>query len=220
MARPSREDLRQQRRQAILKAAMKTFARRGYAAATIRAIAREAHIAQGTIYLYFASKRDILLALYRSMILESLEEILARPEKGDAEAFLRSLIVDRIGRFRRNAQAVRFAFTELPFHQELREKFHRDIALAQLERVQAFLQDRIAAGEFRPVRAEIVARAFQGMYAIFTLAETVFGDRAVARLTPEEIADEVVRLFLHGVLNQFAPQPKSTFERSNHATRD
>jgi len=202
VARPKREDLRMERRQAILDAAMKVFAQRGYAAATIRAIAREANIAQGTIYLYFPSKRDILLALYRSMILESLEEIMARPEKGDDEAFLRSLVVDRILRFRQNAQAVRFAFTELPFHDELREKFYREIALEQLGRIQAFLKDRIAKGRFRPLRPEIAARAFQGMYIIFALAEVVYDDPEVARFTPEEIADEVVRLFLCGARSQ------------------
>ena len=191
-----------ERRQAILDAAMKVFAQRGYAAATIRAIAREANIAQGTIYLYFPSKRDLLLALYRSMILESLEEIMARPEKGDDEAFLRSLVVDRIRRFRQNAQAVRFAFTELPFHDELREKFYREIALEQLGRIQAFLKDRIATGRFRPLRPEIAARAFQGMYVIFALAEVVYDDPEVARFTPEEIADEVVRLFLRGARSQ------------------
>ena len=202
MARPKREDHRLERRQAILDAAMKVFAQRGYAAATIRAIAREANIAQGTIYLYFPSKRDILLALYRSMILESLEEIMARPEKGDDEAFLTALVVDRIRRFRQNAQAVRFAFTELPFHDELREKFYREIALEQLGRIQAFLKDRVAQGKFRPLRAEIAARAFQGMYVIFALAEIVYDDPEVARFTPEEIADEVVRLFLYGARSQ------------------
>ena len=202
MARRRREDLRLERRQSILEAAMKVFAQRGYAAATIRAIAREANIAQGTIYLYFPSKRDLLLALYRSMILESLEEIMARPEKGDDEAFLRSLVVDRIRRFRQNAQAVRFAFTELPFHDELRKKFYREIALEQLGRIQAFLKDRIAKGSFRPLRPEIAARAFQGMYVIFALAEIVYDDPEVARFTPEEIADEVVRLFLRGARSQ------------------
>ncbi len=191
-----------ERRQAILDAAMKVFAQRGFAAATIRAIAREAKIAQGTIYLYFPSKRDILLALYRSMILESLEEIMARPEKGDDEAFLRSLVADRILRFRQNAQAVRFAFTELPFHDELREKFYREIALEQLGRIQSFLKERVAQGKFRPLRAEIAARAFQGMYVIFALAEIVYQDPEVARFTPEEIADEVVRLFLRGARSQ------------------
>lgn len=198
MARPRREELRKERRQAILDAAMKVFAQKGYAAATIRAIAREASIAQGTVYLYFSSKRDILLSLYRSMILESLEEILARPERSDDEAFLRSLLVDRIRRFRQNAPAVRFAFTELPFHEDLREKFYRGIALEQLGRIRAFLEERMARGRFRRLRTEIAARAFQGMYIIFALAEVVFGDEEVGRLTPEEIAEEVVRLFLHG----------------------
>lgn len=202
MARRRRDDLRLERRQSILEAAMKVFAQRGYAAATIRAIAREAHIAQGTIYLYFPSKRDILLALYRSMILESLEEIMARPRKGDEAAFLKALLVDRIRRFRKNARAVRFALTELPLHEELREKFYREIALQQLGRIQAFLKERIKRGKFRPLRTEIAARAFQGMYVIFALAEVVYGDAEVGRITPEEIADEVVRLFLHGALRK------------------
>ena len=199
---------------------MKVFAHRGYTAATIRGIAREARIAQGTIYLYFPSKRDLLLALYRSMVLESLEEILAQPEAEDAETFLRTLIVDRIRRFRENKQAVRFALTELPLHAALRDKVYRDIALEQLERIQVVFKDRIAHGEFRPLRAEIAARAFQGMYVVFTLAESVFGDSTVARLAPEEIADEVVSLFLHGALNQNSPLPKSESERSHHATRN
>ncbi len=220
MARTRADGLREERRQAILKAAMKVFARKGYAAATIRAIAREAGIAQGTIYLYFPSKRDLLLALYRSMILESLEQILARPETGDTEGFLRSLVVDRIRRFRRNPQAVRFALTELPLHAELRGKVYQEIGLEQLQRLRAFLADRIAAGELRPLRPEIAARALQGMYVIFTLAETVFGDRAVARLTPEEIADEVVRLFLDGARGAPSTLPMSISERSDHATSD
>jgi AcrR family transcriptional regulator len=214
------DGLRQKRRRAILKAAMKVFARRGYAAATMRGIAREARIAQGTIYLYFPSKRDLLLALYRSMVLESLEEILARPETGEAETFLRSLVVDRIERFRQNPRAVRFAFTELPLHRGLRDKLYRDIALEQLGRLEAFLKGRVAKGELRPLRPDIAARLFQGMYVVFILAEVVFGDRAVARLTPEEIADEAVHLFLHGALPPESSQPKSPSERSDHATRD
>jgi hypothetical protein len=48
MARPRRAALRSEQGQAILKAAMRVCATRGVAAATIRAIAREANIAQGT----------------------------------------------------------------------------------------------------------------------------------------------------------------------------
>jgi hypothetical protein len=136
------------------------------------------------------------------MVVESMEEILARPEKEDEKAFLTAVLTDRIRRFRQNPRAVRFAFTELPFHKALREKFYREIALEHLRRIQTFLKDRIAEGKFRPLRVEIAARAFQGMYMIFALAEIVHGDVEVERLTPEEIADEVVRLFLHGALTR------------------
>ncbi len=46
--------------QAILEAAIRIFARRGYHNSTVSQIAREAGVADGTIYLYFKNKDDIL----------------------------------------------------------------------------------------------------------------------------------------------------------------
>src|SRR5437660_210309 len=51
------------RRAQILAAASRVFARQGFHRTTVREIAREAGLADGTIYLYFASKRELLLAL-------------------------------------------------------------------------------------------------------------------------------------------------------------
>ena len=51
------------RRAQILAAASRVFARQGFHRTTVREIAREAGIADGTIYLYFASKQELLLAL-------------------------------------------------------------------------------------------------------------------------------------------------------------
>src|SRR5438309_4745135 len=51
------------RRAQILEAASRVFAGQGFHRTTVREVAREAGIADGTIYLYFASKQDLLLAL-------------------------------------------------------------------------------------------------------------------------------------------------------------
>ena len=51
------------RRAQILEAASRVFARKGFHRTTVREVAREAGIADGTIYLYFASKQELLLAL-------------------------------------------------------------------------------------------------------------------------------------------------------------
>ncbi len=51
------------RREAILDAARKVFARKGFAGGIVDEIAAEAGLAKGTIYLYFKSKKDIYHAL-------------------------------------------------------------------------------------------------------------------------------------------------------------
>ena len=51
--------------QRIIEAAVRVFARNGYYNSRVADIAREAGIASGTVYLYFRSKDDILIALFR-----------------------------------------------------------------------------------------------------------------------------------------------------------
>ncbi len=48
----------------ILNAAIKVFAEQGYHKATISQVAREAGVADGTIYLYFKNKNDILFNFF------------------------------------------------------------------------------------------------------------------------------------------------------------
>lgn len=49
----------------IIDAAIKVFAETGYHGSQVSKIAREAGVADGTIYLYFKSKEDILVSLFR-----------------------------------------------------------------------------------------------------------------------------------------------------------
>jgi len=49
----------------IIDAAVKVFADTGYHGSQVSKIAREAGVADGTIYLYFKSKEDILVSLFR-----------------------------------------------------------------------------------------------------------------------------------------------------------
>lgn len=58
-----RERRVERRREEILQAAASVFATKGYAAATTREIAAATDIAEGSLYNYFSSKRDILVAI-------------------------------------------------------------------------------------------------------------------------------------------------------------
>src|SRR5580704_15731227 len=57
------EAQRETRRQQILDAALRCFSRDGFHNTTTADIVRESGVSQGTLYLYFANKDDIVVAL-------------------------------------------------------------------------------------------------------------------------------------------------------------
>src|SRR5205823_1313353 len=88
-AREQRND----KRARILDAAVKVFAERGYFSSTVAEIARAAGVADGTIYLYFKSKDDLLLRLFDEKMTQLLAEAKAAlAEERDAPSRLKRFI--------------------------------------------------------------------------------------------------------------------------------
>lgn len=69
------------KRERILDAAEQVFARHGFFAARVAAIAKEASVADGTIYLYFRNKDDLLISLFERRM-EQVNALLARSISG------------------------------------------------------------------------------------------------------------------------------------------
>ena len=67
--------LTQETRRAILDAARKRFLHYGFKKTTIDEIAADAGIGKGTVYLYFDSKRDLLLASLREGVMALHAEV-------------------------------------------------------------------------------------------------------------------------------------------------
>lgn len=59
----------------IIDAAVIVIAENGYHAAQVSKIAKQAKVADGTIYLYFKNKEDILISLFREKISGHLEQV-------------------------------------------------------------------------------------------------------------------------------------------------
>ena len=73
MARPKSED----KRNAILSAAIHVFAERGLAAAPTSEISKQAGVAEGTLFTYFKTKDDLINSLYREMKLELADAMMS-----------------------------------------------------------------------------------------------------------------------------------------------
>lgn len=67
----------------IIEGAIRVFAKKGFYNTKVSEIAREANVADGTIYLYFKNKDDILIILFEEkvdMIIHRMEEDLAKED--------------------------------------------------------------------------------------------------------------------------------------------
>ena len=71
-------------RERIRAAASELFARRGYSAATMRQIARRAHVGLGTLFNYAQDKRDLVFLIFNEELNAVTDVALAAPRPGQA----------------------------------------------------------------------------------------------------------------------------------------
>src|SRR5947208_966939 len=93
-ARPRAGD----KRERILRAAVKVFAKSGFYATRVSDVARAAGVADGTIYLYFKSKDELLVSLFEDRVerlLSFMREELPRHKR--AKDKLRRLVEMQLG---------------------------------------------------------------------------------------------------------------------------
>lgn len=77
----------------IIAAAVKVIAENGYHGSQVSKIAKEANVADGTIYLYFKNKEDILVSLFKVKMGQFIDKIaVAIEEKQSASDQLYTLI--------------------------------------------------------------------------------------------------------------------------------
>ncbi len=186
------------RRHRILAAAAQIFAQKGYANATTKEIAAEADMAEGTLYNYFASKREILLAVATETE-PPMEGALAEGDELTSRAAAAAMF----------EKALDISQAQLPFYQTLLHEAWVDDGILQefvavrLQRMHqllaAYIAQQVDAGSFRPFDPALGAQLVMGMFASLLLP-------AVRGLAPLPSADErralaetVVDLLFDGV---------------------
>jgi TetR/AcrR family fatty acid metabolism transcriptional regulator len=170
------------RRAQILDAATRVFAAKGFARATIKDIAGAAGLAEGTIYIYFTTKNDLLLGILdRLNESEQREEHLAQVRDADLETFFAAYLRHRLAVLRPQTEMLRAVLPELLVNAELRERYFRQLIGPTLVLGEHALQGAVAQGRVRPVEAPLAARAIAGMVLGLLLLE-LLGDQEMAAL--------------------------------------
>jgi TetR/AcrR family transcriptional regulator, fatty acid metabolism regulator protein len=191
--RPEKAD----KRDALLRAAIETFAARGFFNAQVADVARTAGVAAGTVYLYFRGKDDLLISVFEKTMREAIatgrESIAALPDPLAQLRTIARLHLDRMSRDRNLA---------VVFQVELRQstKFMERFSATHLREYLGIIRDIIAKGQTQGVfRKELnptlASKLFFGM--LDEMATNWILSKRRYSLVAE--ADAIVDLFVHGV---------------------
>jgi len=180
---------RETRRQQILDAARRCFSRDGFHNTTTADIVRESGVSQGTLYLYFTTKDDIILALSDDRHqAEAFVSALAKSEQDPIEglAVLLELHGDSlVDQQRLDARRVGVqGWGEALRNPVVHDSISQNIASVRQE-IASLIARGQAAGQ---IRAEVdplaVARVLIAIFQGLTLSATLHGDADLAGVGP------------------------------------
>jgi TetR/AcrR family transcriptional regulator, fatty acid metabolism regulator protein len=185
------------KREAILRAAIRTFARHGFFGAQVADVARTAGVAAGTVYLYFRSKDDLLVSIFEGVMAEAIAEgraaLAGIPDPLERLRRIAHLHLDRLSRDRDLA---------VVFQVELRQttKFMERFSNTLLREYLGILRDAIAEGQAVGVVRPGVNPTLAAKMLFGALDEMATNWMLSNRRYPlEGDADVVIDLFLNGV---------------------
>jgi TetR/AcrR family fatty acid metabolism transcriptional regulator len=186
------------KRARILDAAVRVFAKSGFFSATVAEIAREAGVADGTIYLYFKGKDDLLLQLVQQKMGELLAQVKAAVEaESDAPKKLKRFITLHCQLVEKNPELAQVLIVELRQSAHLLKGAERETLAAYLDVVATVVREGQEKGELDAVASpSTVKRAVFGALDELSLGWLLSGRKTSLKKT----AGEIAQLFVRGLL--------------------
>jgi TetR/AcrR family fatty acid metabolism transcriptional regulator len=152
------------KRERILAAAVRVFAKNGFYATRVSEVAKAAGVADGTIYLYFRSKDELLVSLFEDRV-EKLLAFMKRelPLRKDARERLRAVIELQLGLLEDERDLAEVITVILRQSTKLMKEFAAPRFMAYLDAIAKVVAEGQAEGVFRSdVSPGLVARATFG----------------------------------------------------------
>ena len=152
------------KRERILRAAIKVFARKGFYATRVSEIAKAAGVADGTIYLYFENKDAVLVSIFEDRITKLLAFLRTESERADGfEAKLRTVVEVQLGLLEGQRDLAEVITVNLRQSSRLLKQYAAPLFTEYLELIASVIADGQREGVLRAdVSPRVVARGLWG----------------------------------------------------------
>jgi AcrR family transcriptional regulator len=198
--RTKKEIVSEFRRAGILKAARKVFARRGFEGATMDEVAEACSIAKGTLYLYFKSKRQIYMGVFKEdlQLLRETSQRAIDAAKTPGEK-IRAFVTARLAFCDSHNNSFRIYNSDIsaalmrphPTQKEIKEFYFEQASV-----LEKLIEEGIRAGELRDVPPRATA------FSIYDMTRSMVSRRVLGlanNSSPEVEASNLIDLIWLGI---------------------
>jgi TetR/AcrR family fatty acid metabolism transcriptional regulator len=186
------------KRERILRAAIKVFARKGFYATRVSEIAKAAGVADGTIYLYFQSKDDVLVRIFEDRITRLLEVLRHELERSPSfEERMRRIVGLQLGLLEGQRDLAEVITVNLRQSSKLLKQYATPLFVEYLEVLAGVIADGQREGVVRgDAHPRILARALFGALDGVALTWALGGAEPG---TLSKAAVQITSVFLDGI---------------------
>jgi TetR/AcrR family fatty acid metabolism transcriptional regulator len=182
---------------AILRAAIKVFARSGFFNSKVADVAKAAGVADGTVYLYFKNKDDILVSIFNNFTEAALNQGRARiAEIDDPVEKLKRIVHGHLNLYGRDRDLAIVFQVELRSSTKFMEQFSATKVTDYLDMIRVIIEEGQTRGVFRKdintkIAAKVLFGALDEMVTNWVLSRK--------RYSLVSTAEPVIDIFLNGI---------------------
>lgn len=190
----------------ILNAAIKVFSEKGYGSSRTSEIAKEAEVAEGTIFRYYKTKKDLLMGLIipfivkfmRPLVLQSAIKIIENKEDKSMDEVLRELMVDRIELIRKNVPLIKTILVEASYQPELLDTLKEEVIPKVLPLIKKFIGKYVENGEIRDIEPALIFRSIVSLIGGYIALSSVLPEYFAGDGDKQEV-DKLTDILLNGI---------------------
>lgn len=189
--------VKEDKRERILDAAFDKFKKYGFAKTTVSEIAHQAQVGKGTIYFYFASKEEVLLALVDREVEKGFTQVAtAISQESSAADKLKKLFQVTCDFFQNNELVSKIIAMDQELVLSLITEKNKDIQQLSIQAIKTLLELGKSEGRFREIDFEKAAYIFDSMIRSFHYLHYLGLDT----YKPGEIFDTLFEVMFKGLV--------------------
>lgn len=185
----------------IINAATKVFAQKGFYQAKVSEIAKEANVADGTIYLYFENKDAILISLFEEQmkgVLDNMREQISKEK--DAVKKIEKFALSHLKLIEQNKDMAEIIQVELRQSSKFMKEYKNEKFAQYLNLISEIIQEGQEKGIFKKgILPGVAKRAFFGALDEMSRFWVLSSRR---KYDIETAAKQISEYFLHGLIHR------------------